>query len=103
MNVLEKMFKNKKLFCYNRKRSNKIDKDGNGSAKTMSYEIKFTVSARSMSNSFSNLVDNLAEEIYKIKCQDCDCLLEYESVKDDLIKCKCLPCIKVIQKSWMKN
>ena len=97
------MFKNTKLFCYNGKRSNKIDKDGNGSVKTISYEIKFTVSARSMVNSFSNLVDNLAEEIHKIKCQDCDCLLEYESVKDDLIKCKCLPCIKVIQNKTFKS
>ena len=41
-----------------------------------------------------NLVDNLAEGIYKIKCKDCDCLLEYESVKDNLIKYKCLSCNK---------
>ena len=25
-----------------------------------------------------------------IKCKDCDCFLEYESVKDNLIKYKCL-------------
>ena len=56
-----------------------------------------------MATSFSNLVDNLAEESHKIKCKDCDCLLEYESVKDDLIKCKRLSCIKIIQKSLMKN
>ena len=30
----------------------------------------------------------------KIKCKDCDCFLEYESVKDNLIKCKCLSCNK---------
>ena len=25
-----------------------------------------------------------------IKCKDCGCFLKYESVKDNLIKCKCL-------------
>ena len=39
-----------------------------------------------MANSLSNVVDNLAEEIHKIKCKNCDCFLEYESVKDSLIK-----------------
>ena len=42
----------------------------------------------------SNLVDNLAEGIDKTKCKDRDCFLEYESAKDNLIKCKCLPCSK---------
>ena len=37
-----------------------------------------------MATSLSNLVDNLIEEIRKTKCKDCDCLLEYESVKDNL-------------------
>ena len=30
----------------------------------------------------------------EIKCKDCDCFLEYESVKDNLIKYKCLSCNK---------
>ena len=47
-----------------------------------------------MASLLLNLVDNLAEGIYKIKCKDCDCLLEYESVKDNLIKYKCLSCNK---------
>ena len=47
-----------------------------------------------MASSLSNLVDNLAEGIHKIKCQDCDCFLEYESFKDNLIKYKCLSCNK---------
>ena len=47
-----------------------------------------------MASLLLNLVDNLAESIYKIKCKDCDCLLEYESVKDNLIKYKCLSCNK---------
>ena len=47
-----------------------------------------------MVSSLSNLVDNLAEGIQKIKRKDCDCFLEYESVKDNLIKYKCLSCNK---------
>ena len=38
------------------------------------------------------VADNLAEEIYKTKCKDFDSFLEYESVKDNLIKYKCLSC-----------
>ena len=45
-----------------------------------------------MVSSLSSLVDNLAKGIYKIKCKDCDCFLEYESVKDNFIKYKCLSC-----------
>ena len=47
-----------------------------------------------MATSSSHLVDNLTERIHKIKCKDCDCFLEYESVKDNLIKYKCLSCNK---------
>ena len=42
----------------------------------------------------SNLVDNSAEEIHKVKCKNCGCFLEYESVKDNLIKYKCFSCNK---------
>ena len=72
----------------------KIGKDGNESVDTISYKIKFIDSARFMATSLSNLVDNFAEGIHKIKCKDCNCFLEYESVKDNLIKCKCLSCNK---------
>ena len=47
-----------------------------------------------MVSSLSNLVDNLAEGFHEIKCKDCDCFLRYESVKDNLIKYKCLSCNK---------
>ena len=47
-----------------------------------------------MASSLPNLVDNLAEGIHKIKCKECDCFLECESVKDNLIKYKCLSCNK---------
>ena len=36
----------------------------------------------------------LAEGIHKILCEHCDCFVEYESVKDNLIKYKCLSCDK---------
>ena len=45
-----------------------------------------------MANSLSNLVDNLTEGIREIKCNDCDCSLKYKSVKNNLIKFKCLSC-----------
>ena len=72
----------------------KIDKDGNESILTISYKIKFIDNARFMAISLSNLVDNLSEEIHKIKCKDCNCILEYESAKDNLIKYKYLSCNK---------
>ena len=43
-----------------------------------------------MATSLSSLVDNLAEEIDKIKCKDCDCFLEYESDTDNSIEYKCI-------------
>ena len=39
-----------------------------------------------MAASLSNFVDNLAEEIHKIKCKDCDWFHEYESVKRNFNK-----------------
>ena len=42
----------------------------------------------------ANLVDNLAEGIHKIKCKNCDCFLEYESVKENSIKYECLSSYK---------
>ena len=54
------------------------------------YKIKFIDGARFMASSLLNLVDNFAEGIHKIKCKYCDCFLEYESAKDNLIKYKCL-------------
>ena len=72
----------------------KIDKDGSESIVTISYKIKFIDSVRFIVSSLSNLVNNLTERIYKIKFKDCDSFLEYESVKDNLIKCKYLSCNK---------
>ena len=42
----------------------------------------------------SNLIENLTNEIRKIRYKDCDFFNESESVKDNSIKCKCLSCNK---------
>ena len=47
-----------------------------------------------MASSLSHLVDNLAEGIHQIKFRDCNRFLEYESIKDNWIKCKFLTCNK---------
>ena len=47
-----------------------------------------------MASLLSDLIDNLVERIRKIECKDCDCLFEYESVKDNIIKYKCPSCNK---------
>ena len=62
-----------------------INKDSNESFIIISYKIKFIDSARFMDTSLSNLVDNLTDGIYNIKCKDLDYFLEYENVKDNLI------------------
>ena len=80
------------FFCSNRKKEvTNIDKDGNESVVTIYYRIKLIDSARFMASSLSDLVDNLAEGVHKIKCKDCDCFLEYKSIKE---KYKCLSCNK---------
>ena len=45
-----------------------------------------------MAISSSKPLDNLLEKIHKTKCEDSDCFLEYENVKVNLIKYKCLSC-----------
>ena len=91
---LGKMQKSTKRFLFNRKRSYKIHKDGNESVATISCKIKCIDSLRFTATSLSNFVDNLREGIHKIKFKDCNCFLEYESVKDNLIKYKRLSCNK---------
>ena len=51
----------------------KTDEVGNESVVTIFCKITFINSARFMESSLSNLVDNLAKEIHKIKFKDSDC------------------------------
>ena len=70
-----------------------------------------------MASSLSNLVNNLAEGIHKIKCkyghnnskcETCvikhkDCILEYTNFKNNLKEYKCLCCIKDYQRKFDEN
>ena len=69
---------------------------------TISYKIKFIDNAGFMASSLLNFVDNLAEGMHKGKCKNCDCFLEYESLRDNLIKNKFLSCNNDYS-SLMKN
>ena len=91
----------------------RIDKNGEEITKYISYILQFIDSARFMASSLSNLVNNLSEEIHRIKCKFghdeekcatfgikykyCDCFLEYINFKDDLIEYKCSCCNKNYQ------
>ena len=90
----KKQRKEQNSFCSNKKGITKFDKDGNETVETISYKIKVIDSAGFMASSLSNTVDNLTEETYKIKFKDCDYCFEYESVKDNFVKYKCLSCNK---------
>ena len=47
-----------------------------------------------MTTSLSNIVDDLAEDIHKVKCKNWDFFLKYERAKDNSIKNKCSFCNK---------
>ena len=53
-----------------------------------------------MASSLSNLVDNVAEGIHKVKCKDYDCFLEYENDKENSVKYKYLSCNKNYSKKY---
>ena len=92
----------------------RIDKNGKGITKAISYILQFTDSARLMTSLLSNLVNNLSEGIQRIKykfghddkkCETfgikykyCDCFLEYTNFKDDLIEYERLCCNKNYQR-----
>ena len=80
-----------------------IDEDDNESVVTISYKIKLIYSAEFMATSLSNLVHNLTERNHNFKCKECDYFIEYESVKNNLIKCKCLSCNKEYSNKFDKG
>ena len=72
-----------------------------------------------MASSLSNLVNNLAERVHKIKCnnghdnkkremfvikyKDCECCRKYMNMKDDSTVFKCLRCNRKLQKKFNEN
>ena len=71
------------------------DKNGEETTKSISYTLLSIDSARFMiASSISNLVNNLSEEIHRIKCKYHKKLLEYTNFKYVLIEYKCLCCNK---------
>ena len=72
-----------------------------------------------MVSSISDLADNFAERIHKIKCKheldnkkcktcatkykDCACSLEYTSFKNDVLEYKCLCCDRNYRKTFDEN
>ena len=97
----------------------RVDINGDEVTKNISNILQFMDSTRFMASSLSNLVNNFAEEIHKIKCkyehndkkcESCrfkhkyrDCFLEYTNFKDDLIEYKCLCCNKNYQQKFAEN
>ena len=91
----------------------RIGKKGGETAKNISYILKFIDSAKFMASLLLSLVDNISEEIPRIKCRYehsnkkyetcgikykyCRCFLEYTNIKDDLIENKCFCCNKNYQ------
>ena len=75
-------------------------------------QIPIIDSARFMASLLSNLVDNLAEGIQWVKRRyrhdnetqkTCGIDLEYKSIRDDLIECRCLCCNKNYEKTYNEN
>ena len=99
-----------------KKEIKKTNKNGEEITKTISYKLKLIDSTIIMASSISNLADNLAEGIHKIKCKyrhdnnkceecgikykDCECYLQYTNIKDDLLVYKCSCCNKNYQKKF---
>ena len=79
----------------------RIDKNGEEITRNISYILQFIDSARFIASLLSNLVNNISEGIHTIKCkywhgdkkcascgircEVCDCFLEYKNFKDDLM------------------
>ena len=97
----------------------RIDKNGQEVRKNASHILKFIDSARFMTSTLSNLVNNLSEWIHRVKCKYghddkqceicgikykyCNCFLEYTDFKDDSIEYKCLCCNKNYQQKFDEN
>ena len=56
--------------------------------------LNFIDSFRFMSNSLSIFVDNLSEGLHNKQCIKCNSFLEYLSIDDKKLTCKCIDCNK---------
>ena len=62
-----------KPYCGSIEKENiKLNKDGNKNIMTIFYKVNCIDSARFMTSSLSNFVDNLAARVDKTKLKDCD-------------------------------
>ena len=71
--------------------------------KSITYKVKFIDSFRFMSNSLSNLVDNLSEELHGGKCTGCKSCLDYMLFKDYQLIFRCFECKKNYKKEFNKE
>ena len=90
------------LFVLIEKKVTRIGKNGEEITKTISYRLQFIESASFMVSSFSNLVNNLAERIHKIKFK-CETSVVLNIQVDDLIELKCLGCNENYRKNSLKQ
>ena len=91
----------------------RIDKNGKEITKTISYKLPFIDSPRFFASSLSNLADDIAKKVHKIKCkyghanrkcETCEIKYkEYTSIKDDLKECKYSCCNQNYQKQFDEN
>ena len=71
--------------------------------KSITCKIKFIDSFTFISNSLSNLVDNLLEGLHSDEGIDCKSCLDYMSVKDARLIFRCSECKKNYNKDLIKK
>ena len=72
-------------------------------AKSITYKGKFLDSFRFMSNSLSNIVDNLSAGLHNDKCTDCKSCLDYMTFRDFQLIFRCFKCKKNYKKEVNKE
>ena len=86
-----------------KKEITRTDNIGNDKIINISYKIKFIDSFRFMSNSLSNLVDNLSEGLHSDRCTDCKSCLHYMTTKVEQLIFNLFECKKNYKKEFNKE